>query len=324
MSEQTAVQESSTTPVMEVERGALVNLTPEQRSEYKLTGELPTPKKEEAATSSESETAKPAGEAEALKNQQEKPVKAKQTAEERIAQLESTIEKIRKGSGSVKPKAEAAPAPEQNTVNRTKPKPDAKNTDGTPKYDTYEEYTLDLTDWRWEQREAEKAAKEQQSAQAKSLNEKIDNARTRYDNVDAVLQPAANEIYQDSTISPVIKQMIGDSDVIVDLLFTLGSDQAEFAKFLKMAKEEPGKAIRYIALTESLIAQELAVKAEHAVVVVEPAKPRTQAPKPPVEVGGRATTPPDSLQAALEGSAGKLGPNLKAEFLRRDLAKLKG
>jgi len=89
-----------------------------------------------------------------------------------------------------------------------------------------------------------------------------------------------------------------------------------------MAKEEPGKAIRYIALTESLIAQELESKAKPVSEEV-PAKPKTQAPKPPAEAGGRAAAPPDSLKAALEGSGGKLNSGLKAEFLRRDLARLK-
>lgn len=320
---ETAVLESSPTevPAMEVDRGPLVNLNPEQRQQYRKTGELP---KEAPAPSSEPNVAKPAAESEPAK-QQEKPKAApkSETAEERIAKLEATIEKIRKTQGKVtKPEAESAPAP--NPVAQAKrPTPEDTKADGTPKFATPADYEDALLDWKLEQRDAAKAATAQQEAHSKLLNEKLEDARTRYTNLDEVIQPAANVIYQDPKISPVIKQMIGDSDLIVDLVFTIGNDQAELAKFVKMAQDDPGKAIRYIALTESLIAQEL--EARNAPAPEEPpAKSRTQAPKPPAEAGGRAATPPDSLQAALEGSGGKLNSGLKAEFLRRDLAKLRG
>ena len=334
MIEETAVQESSAAevpviPEMEVSRGPLVNLTPEQRKEYKDTGILPTSKAEESTTSSEpsASEAEPAGEPETPSTKQEKPKsKPKQTAEERIAQLESTIEKIKKGAGLEKPQAESAPAKIETkpapVQTRQKPTPDDKNADGTDKYSTHDEYLEDFFDWKAEQKWAAKQAEEQQTAHAKALNAKIEEARSRYDNLDEVIQPAANELLNDNAISPVIKQMIGDSDVIVDLIFTLSNNKEEFASFVKLAKSDPGKAIRFIALTESLIAQEL--EGKKTPVGESPAKPRTLAPKPPAEAGGRAATPPDSLQAALTGSGGKLGRDLKAEFLRRDLAKLKG
>src|ERR1700739_3873520 len=59
--QQTVVAESSTAPVIpsfEVERGPLVTWTPEQRSEFRKTGEPPkkeTPKAEEPAASRPSE-----------------------------------------------------------------------------------------------------------------------------------------------------------------------------------------------------------------------------------------------------------------------------
>jgi len=312
--------EATPPPIMEVERGPLVNLTPEQRADYRKTGELPTaPKNEESATSSAQGVTEPP-------KQQGKPKEApntKQTAEERIAQLEATIEKISKGAGiERKPKAESTPAIESKLPLSAKPTPDDKKSDGTSKFSTHEDYIEALTDWKWEQRESEKAATESAKVQNKALIDKVDEGRTRYENLDEVIQPAANEIYQDAAIPMVIKSMIGDSPLIVDLVYTIGSDKAELAKFVKMAKEEPGKAIRYIALTESLIAQELESKAKPVSEEV-PAKPKTQAPKPPAEAGGRAAAPPDSLKAALEGSGGKLNSGLKAEFLRRDLARLK-
>lgn len=327
MSEQSAVLESAPTeviPEMEVSRGPLVNLSKDERKEYGKTGILPI--KEASATSpatGDSETPK----------QQEKPraeQKRGQTAQERIAELKLTIERIEKGAGlDSKPKAESAPAtPEHVEQTRTKPTPEDKNSDGSDKYPTHEDYIEGVVEWNVEKREAGKAAKAQEKAQADVLDEKINEARTRYGSeFDKILQPSAEEIYKDAAISPVIKTMIGDSEVMVDLIYTLASDPAEFAKFKTMAAKQPGKAIRYIALTESLIAQEIEAKTSAPVEIKTeetPAKPKTQAPKPVSEVGGRASTPPDSLQSALEGSGGKLSGGLKAEFLRRDLARLKG
>lgn len=323
MSEATAVLESSSIeaaavppPVMEVSRGPLVDLTPEQRKEYKTTGNLPKPAASAPAPAQgESETPP----------KQVVSAKPKPSAEERIAQLESTIEKIKAGAGLNKPKpAESAPAqsePVAPQFTRPKPTSDDKNPDGSSKYATHEEFEDAKLDWMFEQKEVKKASEAREAAQISALDAKIEKARSRYENLDEVVTPAADAIIKDSAISPVIKQMLYDSEITPDLIFTLASNKEEFSSFLKMAKENPGKAIRYVALTESLIAQELEAK---AAPVVEPAKPRTQAPKPPAEAGGRAATPPDSMQAALEASGGKLNAGLKAEFLRRDLARLKG
>jgi hypothetical protein len=311
MSEQSAVVEATATPI-DISRGPLVDLTPEQRKDYKATGNLPTPKTEEAATSSV------AGESETPKKQVvPKKSKSPLTAEERIAQLESTIETIRKGAGlETKPKAESTPAksePVKALTNRPKPED----------FETHDAYEEAVVEWKIDQREAEKAAKAAQAAEEAALNGKIEKARTRYDNLDEVVNPAIETIVSDKGISPVIKQMLYDSEITPDLVFTIASNKEEFQDFLKMAKENPGKAIRYVALTESLIAQELEGKSTPVVEEI-PAKPTTKAPKPPAEAGGRAATPPDSLQAAVEASRGSLSRDLKAEFLRRDLAKLKG
>lgn len=336
MSEQAEVVAESSPAVMDVSRGPLVNLTKEERVEFRTTGELPMPKTEEAAPSSEPKPeegkAKPVGDSEPPKEKQEsaerKPKPAK-TAEDRIAELEATIEKIRKGSGLEKPKAESEPAkPETKPVQQqppTRPKPtaDDKKEDGTPQYATYEDFVEDLSDWKAEQREVKTQREQREQAQASSFNSKVAEARARYENFDEVVQPTATAINTDADISPVIKQLLIESDVLPDFLFTLGSDPAELAKFVKMAKESPGKAVRYIALTESLIAEELASKNEPAKTEEPPAKPKTQAPRPPSEAGGRASAPPDALAAAIEGSGGKLTTEIKAEMTRRALAKLK-
>jgi hypothetical protein len=315
---------------MEVERGPLVNLTSDQRAEFRKTGELPTPKTEDAAPSPEAEPKAetvPASEAE--KTQQEKPAKAekpKQTAEDRIAQLEATIEKIRKGAGlkeaqKVEPPATKVEQVEQQFT-RPKPTPEDKNPDGTPKFSVYEDYIEDLADWKSEQREAKRDKEQAQQAQTRELNAKVESARSRYENFDDVLQPTVDAIVGDAAISPVVKHMLNDSEVLPDLIFTIGSSEKELASFVKMAKENPGKALRYIALTESLIAEELEGKAKPTSEAKPepPAKPQTAAPKPPSEVGGRAASPGDALESAAKANDFRA---FKAEANRRAIAKLK-
>lgn len=333
MSEQTAVVESSATPVMEVERGPLVNLTGDQRAEFRKTGNLPEPpKREEAAPSSEAQAAEtsPAPEAE-NKQQEKKPAeKPKPTAEDRIAQLEATIEKIRKGAGIEKTqKAESSPAKVEQPIQQpqfTRPKPtaDDKNKDGSPKFQTYEDFVEDLADWKAEQRWAAQQREQAQQAQARELNAKVAEARSRYENFDEILQPTIDAIVGDTDVAGVVKQMLNDSDILPDLIFTIGSSKEELASFVKMAKENPGKALRYIALTESLINEELEGKAKPKggdKPKETPAKPQTAAPKPPSEVGGRAASLGDALESAAKAGDFR---NFKAEANRRYLAKLKG
>src|SRR5580698_1963717 len=161
---ETAVLESQ--PVeMEVSRGPLVNLTSEERAEYKKTGELPTTKKEAPSPSAEP------GESAPPKSQEPKhEPKPKQTAEERIAQLESTIEKIKKGAGIEKPKAEPTAPAKSQPVASAKPTPDDKNPDGTPKYSTHESWEDAVIEWKLDQREAERATKAQETARMAALN----------------------------------------------------------------------------------------------------------------------------------------------------------
>ena len=322
-------------PVVEVDRGPLVSLTADQRTEFRRTGELPEapkPKTEAAASSSDKRTAPEAGKPkqEHTEHKAEQP-KAKLSAEERIAQLESTIEKIRKGAGLDKtPKAESSPASvEQARPIQQQPQPqpqipqeptiEDKNVDGTLKYKTYEEFTRALA--RWEVNLAI-AAQEQQRAQqtqATAAQAKITDAQARYPNFKEVIQPAVNAIVGDQAIAPIVKTILNDSEVFPDLIFTIGSSAQELATFVEMARTNPGKAIRYIALTESLINEELAKGKNHG--ETPPAKPQTAAPRPPAEVGGRAAAPPDALESAARANDFRA---FKAESTRRALARMKG
>lgn len=319
--EQTLVAaEPSTAPEpMQIERGPLVNLTPEQRTEFRTTGNLPKP--EDAAPSPEAVVeAKPAADSEPAKPQEKLKLEPKkQTAEERIAQLESTIEKIRKGSGLDKPpKVESAPTkPEPAPATRTKPTPEDKTADGKPKYATYEDYVEELADWKAEQRWASQQREQAEKTQATRFQSKMEDARSRYENFDTAKDTFVSEMGK-IQINPAVRDMLNDTEVFPDLIAVIGGTAEEAAAFAKMAQDSPGKAIRYIALTESLIADELAQKAKP--VEEAPVKPRTQAPRPPPEAGGRASAPPDGLETAAKANDFRA---FKAESTRRALAKFK-
>lgn len=358
----TQAESSPAIPVMEVDRGPLVNLTSDERAEFRRTGEMPKPAayeqpkqdedsapsdtakepgaetedEAEEAEESEEEESENDGEPEPPKKQQEHSDKGKKrNAESRKAQLSAEIQSLLKerdrlraevSSAQTKP-AESSPArvePSQPQPTRQKPTAEDKDKDGNPKYATYEDFVEDLADWKAEQRWAKAQREEAATAQARQLQSKVDAARNRYENFDEVMQPALTAIVGDEAVSPTVRAMLNDSEMLPDLLFTIGSSQQELASFIQMAKANPGKALRYIALTESLIREELNGQKQAASESNEkksPVKPQTSAPKPPSEVGGRAATPGDEL--AMAAQAGDFR-RFKAEATRRYLAQLKG
>ncbi len=338
MADQAVVADTSSAPVMDISRGPLVDLTPEQRTEFRATGNLPTPPKTEDTASSDTEkepnTEAKAKEPEAgdTESQTKKPQETAEkksyrnlTAEQRIKQMADDKKRLQEEIQALKSKPTDEPKPKTEPANpeqSTKPKIDDKKDDGTPKYAEYEDYIEALSEWKTEERLAKVESERAQQEQANEFNSRVEKARTRYENFDTIVEPAAGAILNDAAIAPAIKQMLSESEVLPDFMFTVGSDPEELGKFITMARQTPGKALRYIALTESLIADELAGKSEPAKVEVEsPAKPRTQAPKPPSEAGGRAAAPPDALEAAAKAGDFR---SFKAEATRRQLAKLKG
>lgn len=326
MADQAVAVESQPTP-MDVSSGPLVNITPEQRQEFRKTGELPgttkeTPKKPEESAPSDppKEAEADAGDPPPPKTEQERSERDKAKSAKRFndlleenKRLKADLETRKPSEPKPEPKAEVAPPP-----TRPKPTVDEKNPDGTPKYKEYEDYIEELADWKAEQREVKAKREAEQSDQAKKTLAKVDEAKSRYENFTEVVKPFVDAL-ADPKIPGVVRAMVDDSEVFADLAFVLAGDD----KFLDMAKTQPGKAIRFIALTESLIAEELAGKPKPADEEA-PVKPKTQAPRPPSEAGGRAAAPPDPEAAAIAASGGKLTASVKAEFTRRALAKLKG
>lgn len=217
--------------------------------------------------------------------------------------------------------AEAPPAPP--SAKFTKPEPELKNFDDVADFvKAHSKWTIESYEFDREQREQ----RERLDADVKSMRAK---AAERYGpDYETPLKHAAEQIFtkDGGAIPSVIKQMFNDSDVLPDLLYTLGTKAEDLAAFVSLAKTDAGKAIRKLVIMEGLIREELAkpkvateaveetevkaptrgedgkfVKAEES--EPEPAKPAkkiTQAPPPPLEAGGIKTAPPDDLEAAYQ------------------------
>jgi len=338
MSESTAVAESSSAPVRET-----VELPRSGTAEYanwRVSGELPEKPAETQAKPVTEESAPPVEEGEsATPKQQEKVLSP---AEKRIKELVAENKRL-KAEREIKPEPKSEPKSESKPQlvpqTRPKPTPEDKNADGTPKYKVYEDYVEELADWKAEQRmavaERDRAVREQQTA----LKNEVEKARGRYDNLDEVMLPALKSI-TDAQVSPVIMNMLDDSEVLPDLLYTLGSDSNDLAEFLKMAKSNPGKAIRYLAVTENLIQEELAKTStfrempakgvDGKFVKTDPAPAKRGAestPDLPLEVGNRGTgTMDESGRALSEIASGN--PNAVRNWLKaenqKDLRRRRG
>lgn len=186
----------------------------------------------------------------------------------------------------VKPESSTAMATQKSSdpqYTRPKPKPEGMNQDGKP-YEAYEDYVEDLADWSGEQKLAQyqRAQAEQQARTV--LQSKLDDARARYEDADAIIFPTAEAVSK-ANIPPVVKQVINDSDVFVDLCYVVGSDPEELKKFIALAQSNPRAAIGKVFEYERGIKDALEKgKAENGGTA--PEKKKTQAPPPPVPVGG--------------------------------------
>lgn len=317
--EQTNPTAPSAVETPDVFNGQEVSLT--EFSKYRETGELPErfkpseeaepePAAEEDETQDSSEGDEPENDSDSETEDQQQESKTKpkkQTAEERIAQLESTIEKIKRGAG-IERKTEVAAVTEpqkdavpQNYAEWEKaftPEKWIEEYAAAHPEASYERANAAMFSHMLDVRENFRAVEQQTQAQQREMATKVAEAKERYgDTFEEVLRPTVESIISDRGIPAVIKEMLNDSDVSPDLIYTLGSDPAEFAKFVQLAKSNPGRAIRYVAAVEAGIQDELKGSASKSrdesgkfrAKEPPPAKTQTSAPKPPSTVTGKSS-----------------------------------
>jgi hypothetical protein len=130
-------------------------------------------------------------------------------------------------------------------------------------------------------------------AQAVAFEAKVNDAKARYEDFDAVKAEFMSKIISesgDALIPEVVLGELNDSDVLTDLIHKIGSDEAEVSKFVALAKSNPAKAIRYLGKTEALIESASSRprddKGQFVPTSTAPERQKTAAPKPVSPVTG--------------------------------------
>lgn len=296
----------------------VTDLNQDQYTHWRKTGETPkieaTPKadstpapKESSEVEAEAETkTSTASEAESTS---QKP--KRDNAETRIKELLANNKRLTEELTQLKApktteKTESSPVKAEPQYTRPKPKDSDTNSDGSSKYATFEDYMEDLADWKAEQRIAQNEREKQNQAEARALQSKIEEARGRYTDADSVIVPTSTAVFSDQQIPAVLKQVVNDSPVLVDLLYVMGSNAEDFNAWIALAKSDPGKALRKVVLMEKLVEDELAGKAKEVTradngqFVSSEKKKVSSAQKfpPPKEVSTTAAPPEDAVESA--------------------------
>jgi hypothetical protein len=349
---------------------------PKANLEWRKTGELPasakegtpkeasTPSKENASAANRKDGAAEPAAASATATQQEK-TKQQSAAATRLNELLADLKKAglspeelktfkREAQQAASTDAPAKAAPEktanpQELVAPVKPKMSDKNPDGTDKYKTWEEldeakdaYHDAMATYRAKLAVAEDRQARAAEAQQQTFAQKVTEAKARYgDQTEATIGNATRAILSEEGIHLAVKDLVGGSPVLVDVMYALGSDAAELAAFVDLAKTNPAAAIRKFVLLEHLTTEELAKgsKADKGAAAGDagagergedgkfvsqkttPAKQRPAAPPPPEELSTRGSAPPDPIDAAVRN--GDFRAFKDAED-RKDLARRRG
>lgn len=321
--------ESSTPAPLEVPRD------PAAYQKWRQTGELPTapktapaertpkadsaPAKDSSAAADEgAENDAPASEA----GTQQEPRK-RSTAETRLKDLledlknaglsPAELKTFKREAQKAEPKAAEQPSAPEPTV-----KPDGPQEPKLEDFESYEKFQEAMVDYRVEKKFHEREQQAKAAEQQKEINKTLEAARARYgEAADSTIGTTAKAVFSDAKIPSAVKALLNDSPVMVDLLYTLGSKEAELTEFLDLAKTNPGQAIRKVVLLERLVSEELAGSAKPAAASSEDtgrdesgkfvsakatAKKVTDAPPPPREAAGRSGAPPDEVERAIKAN----------------------
>lgn len=299
MSEQTQPA-SSPAEVADVFNGENVSL--HEFSKFRETGEVPDRFKE--ADKADAASAEHSPEGYTLEsvpdsetdNEQERPKPKRQTASDRIAQIEekieelwqeeepdtvkiahltATIEKIERGAG-IKRKAEVATVTSSQEIPQHEAQPakypqtyaDWEKTFDPEKWMEefakanpnvgYERMTAAMFSHMLNVRDEFKRIEDDRSRYEKEFQGKVAEAQERYgDSFVSTVVPAATAINKELGDQNLAAKLLNSSPYLSDILFTLGGEEATLQRFIRTAKSDPSAAIRYVVNLENDIAAEL-------------------------------------------------------------------
>jgi hypothetical protein len=304
---------------------ALENMTSQERDSWRMTGVEPV--REDVAEKVESKSAKVA-EKEEIKSKpapEEDEVVASEGEEDAASGTATkTEEKVRKpgqmsykelrtriadlekqiAAGTTKPvaaDAEAAKADAKVEDAKPRPKSTDKKADGSPKYQTWEEYEDDLLTWREEKLRATvkgESEKAQQEAKKQELEQQLqatvktraDEARKKYPDFDAKVMDKDLPIGGQNS---VLYTWIMDPENVhgMDIAYHYATHREDLDKFNKLS---PFAQARELTRLEDKLSQATATSEKSDVKVITPQPTKvTKAPPPAKEVGGRGASSGD-------------------------------
>lgn len=304
------------------------------KSEDSATSKKPSVDSKESETAPVSETGTSAG---------------KRSAEKRIDQLTAEKEAFRRELEELKARAgkQDAKQPESSSVPQTQPaeagRPKKPKQEEFKTWDEYEtaqdKYVNDLVKWESKREIDEYIQRTKQEAATQAMQVRLDKAKERYgEEAETTIIGTAKTVFDDSKVAPAIKAAMGRSDVMVDALYVMGSDQKELDSFVDLSVKDPLEALRKWFTVEALVREELARPAKNqpppsngapqrdeegkfVSAKSPPARIPRQAPAPPTELGGSSSPPGDERdRAAASGDV----RGFMQEGNRRDLARWKG
>lgn len=311
----------SITPAPVQTGDVLERMTPEQRTDWKLTGKLPA--SESLASSAEAPAAQPVDQAASTDASEPKaasePAKPTKNADTRKAQLQAEIkaelarrEQIRleiareegrlaalRGSDPDAKSAKSSPAAEE-PVAVTRPKP-SEDEIGS-KYDSYAAFVEDLTEWKVEQREFQSQHKSQRAEQETQLKARVEKFREAvaadpefvtkvHDRVKALVPSSMLPKGQPVNGQSELAERFLKSDVGVPLMRHFSDHPEDLDRIAGLHPDD-----FYIELGK------LEAKLSGGVPVPVPATPTkhvSSAPTPPTTLGNRPADAGDPMKAAL-------------------------
>jgi hypothetical protein len=332
------------------------SLSGDAYQQWRMTGKLPEnkPTTEEPATSDEQDQQDPsdpaaeeaAGEsapASEAGKQGQAAAKPRSNAQTRIQELLAENKRLKAEADARKAPetAKAAPSPAAQAPAKLeapkKPVQAEFEKQGKSWEDfeaAQEKYLEDLASYRAELAVENYKAQQREEEGRKHWQGEMAKAKERYADVEQVIQPAGMQLMNDQQVPVELKAMLGNSPLLIDVLYTLGTDQKALDDFISTAKSDVYAAMRKLAALEFAIGEELKTPAQgkdkqaaperdaSGKFITAPAteKKVTGAPRVPPDIGGHGTAPADEVAAAAEKGFSEYQRTANA----RDLARAKG
>jgi len=320
-----------------------VPTNPEAYAEWRQTGKLPDKPSEEDDSAPSKSADKKSGKAAPVSDTGNQKRQGRTDADSRKEELNREIRELLakrdtlrqevEPAGKKDVKAEPSPAPEAET-NKRPVRPKQEDFDDWAAFETAQDkYLEDLADFKAAQRLEEHTQRQRQETATREMQTRLDAAKERYgQEAETKITDSEKSIFSESQVAPVLKAAIGRSDVIVDALYVMGSDDDEMSEFLTLAKQDPLEALRKWFTIEALVKEELKsnpgkatepIRGEDGKFLPKAEKPakRMEAPSPPRELNGNTPPPGDERERAAKTGDFR---SFKADADRRDLQRFKG